>query len=68
MDPEVKPVEVLEERSAVPEPAEEAKPMQVPELILSEKEKTVEKVEQVEVKASEDTKEIKENKDIPVVQ
>ncbi|KAL0851484.1 hypothetical protein ABMA28_007280 [Loxostege sticticalis] len=38
VDPEVKP-EVPQERSAVAEPADEAKPLQVPELILSESEK-----------------------------
>lgn len=48
VDPEVKVVEP-EERSAVPEPAEEpAKPMQVPELIISESEKKEEKVLKLE--------------------
>lgn len=68
VDPEVKTAEVIEERSAVAEPAEETKPLQVPELILSESEKKVEKIEEVEPIIAAETKEVKENKDIPVAQ
>ncbi|XP_075969100.1 apolipoprotein D-like [Anticarsia gemmatalis] len=50
-DVEVKPSEP-ELRSAVPDMKEEAKPMQVPELIMSESEnkETIEKIEKIEMK------------------
>ncbi|XP_049874015.1 apolipoprotein D-like isoform X2 [Pectinophora gossypiella] len=59
VDPEVKPEVVPEERSAVPVPADEPKPMQVPELIMSESsEKKEEKMSKPEeMPAKEDKKE-----------
>ncbi|KAJ8736579.1 hypothetical protein PYW08_007235 [Mythimna loreyi] len=66
-DPEAKVAEP-EVRSAVPEPAEEAKPMQVPELIMSESEKKEEKIEKIEpaIGLAPEMNEFKEMKEIPV--